>query len=281
VSPAAAAPSRPLTREAVAGARIAGVFDQPVGLVGGVYEGAPLVAGGAARPRLRLLADLVTIADVDPAPGSEAVALLAESSGGSGERIYLSLVGARDGQVSSLATILVGDRTKIRGLTVADSKVVLDVVETGPSDPACCPTQVARKTYAFANGVFAVEQSNVTGTLSTALLAGVEWTVIEIDGEPLPADTRKPTVQIEGTRIAGFSGCNRYTGSFTEPAPGALKMGPAAGTRMACPDPAGQVEQRFLRTLAAVTQYAFVAGRVAFTGLDNGTMRSLLLTRTS
>ncbi|STQ91235.1 META and DUF4377 domain-containing protein [Iodobacter fluviatilis] len=43
---------------------------------------------------------------------------------------------------------------------------------------------------------------------------------------------KAPTLKIQGDRISGFAGCNRYTGSInTLPR---LKVGPLATTRMAC-----------------------------------------------
>ena len=167
-SSAAQPPPHPATtRDAVANATIGGVFDAPVTLKDGKYEGRPYVAGGAAYPRLLLLADRVLFADLDGSPAKEAVSLLAESSGGSGERIYLSVIGLRDGQARSLGTVLVGDRTRIRDVAVDGRTIVLDVIEIGPNEAACCPTQQARKTYSFEGDRVTLTRSEVTGKVPT------------------------------------------------------------------------------------------------------------------
>lgn len=50
---------------------------------------------------------------------------------------------------------------------------------------------------------------------------------------------------------SGFSGCNRYMGTY-ELKDGKLSFGPLAGTRMACATPGGQIEGAYLDALAHV-----------------------------
>lgn len=47
---------------------------------------------------------------------------------------------------------------------------------------------------------------------------------------------------------SGFSGCNRYMGTYTLK-DGKLGFGPLAGTRMACATPGGQIESAYLNAL--------------------------------
>ena len=267
------------TIEQVRGATIKGVYDDPVTLKDGVYEGPPFVEGGASRPRVQLIGDLVAFGNLDGATGDEAAAMLSESSGGSGERIYVTVIGMRDGVPTSLGTVEVGDRTKIRTFGISGADVVMEVVEAGPGEPMCCPTQLARKVYGFENGTLTIKNSEVTGTLSIALLAGPEWTVVEIDDTPLPDGAKPPTATFEGERVAGFGGCNRYTGAIKETAPGQVQIGPLAGTMMACPEPASQVEGGFLMSFGKATQYTFLAGRLHVSGMDGETFRSVLFVR--
>lgn len=277
-TPASQAPAA-LTIDQVRNATIAGVYDTPVTLQNGVYEGPPFVEGGASRPRLQIVGDLVASGNLDGTPGDEAAAMLSENSGGSGEMIYLAVVGRRDGAPTSLGTVQVGDRTKIRTFAVAGADVVMDVIEAGPEDAMCCPTQLARRTYGLENGSLKLRNSQVMGKLSAALLAGPEWTVVEIDGAPLPAGAKPPTLIVEDGRISGFGGCNSYTGPIKETAPGQVAIGPLAGTMMACPPPASQVEDAFLKVLGKATQYTFLARRLMVSGVDGETMRSVLLAR--
>ena len=205
--------------------------------------------------------------------------MLAENSGGSGETVYLSVIGLRSGAPASIGTIAVGDRTKIVTFGISGAAVVMEVIEAGPNDPACCPTQVATKVYALEGGDLKLKGSEAKGTLSVALFAGAEWTAVEIDGVPIPEGDRQPTAAVAGDRLAGFGGCNRYTAQIRELSPGEIAIGPVAGTRMACPEAEMQLENRFLTSLGKAVRYSFLAGRLVLSGTDGDTMRSVLLTR--
>lgn len=252
-----------------------GILEQPTTLAGGSYEGAPFVDGGASRPAVQLWTDLIALGDLDAAPGDEAAVLLSSTDGGSGERIHLAVVGTRDGQVAELGSVRIGDRVKVRSLTVAGGKVVIDVVEAGDGDAACCPTQLARKTYLLEGSEVRLESSIAQGTLSVAALSG-NWELMWMDQAAPPPGVKPPTVELIGVRLSGHSGCNRYTGSFEELGPGKIKVSPLAGTRMMCAPTDMNLEQEFLRRLERVNRYTFLAGRLALSG-PRGDSEFLLL----
>ena len=70
------------------------------------------------------------------------------------------------------------------------------------------------------------------------------------------------TLRLENGRFTGISGCNSFTAPVRETGetPGSLEVGPAAGTMMACPDPAGEIERRFLHQLEGVERFGFMIG---------------------
>lgn len=279
---AAAVPAGPPptpTLEQLKGATVSGVFDQAVTLADGKYDGPPPVEGGASHPRLMLWDSAVVFGDLDGAPGNEAVAMMSSNSGGSGEFVYVAVFGMRDGKLENLGTAPVGDRTKLQNLWVQGGKVVMDVVEAGPSDAACCPTQLARKTFAFDGGALKESKSEVLGTLTLATLSANEWQLVSIDDQPLPADSKPPVIHFEREGIRGFAGCNRFTASVKETAPGVIEVGPAAATRMACPGPEMDMEQQFLAALAKVNGYTFLAGQLALTWADKDGSGLMLFTK--
>lgn len=86
------------------------------------------------------------------------------------------------------------------------------------------------------------------------VLADTEWQVKTIKGQAL-ADTIKVTISLDGERVFGTSGCNRYFGSYQLTGEG-LRFGAIAGTRMAClSGDVSQVEQTFLSALDDVRRF--------------------------
>jgi len=268
--PVAAPPGPPPTPtlEQLRSASVSGVFDQAVTLSGGVYEGEPLEPGAASRPRLLLWEPTVHFGDLDGAEGSEAVAMVSSSSGGSGEFVYLAAFAVRDGQLVNLGTAPVGDRTKLQSLWLERGTIVMDVIEAGPDDAACCPTQVARKTYALEGGALKQVSSEVRGVLALSMLAANEWLLVEMDGQPLPAGVEPPLIHFERESVRGFAGCNRFTAPVKETKPGEIDIGPAAATKKACPPEQMELEQKFLAQLDAVDRYTYLAGQLGLSWTD-------------
>jgi len=280
--PAASAPAKPSgpppapTVEQLRAATVSGVFAAPVTLAGGVYEGAPAETGAASRPRLQLWESTVHFADMDGAEGSEAVAMLSSNAGGSGDVVHVAVFGVRDGALANLGTAAVGDRTKLQSMWLERGKVLMDVIEIGPNDAACCPTQVARKTYGLEGGEFKQLSSEVRGVLALSMLAANEWQLVEIDGQPLPVGVDAPLIHFERASVRGFAGCNRFNATVTESKPGEIAIGPAAGTKMACPPERMEIEDRFLAQLAKVTGYTYQAEQLALTWQDQERTGTLL-----
>ena len=81
------------------------------------------------------------------------------------------------------------------------------------------------------------------------------WTVTEVAGRAVAADAGV-TLELAQGRIAGRSGCNRFTGSAeltaASPVAGMLALGPLAGTRMMCPPAVMALEGQVLGALARV-----------------------------
>ncbi len=264
----------------VANATIAGVFPVPFTFDDGAYEGAPFVPGSAVSPMAVLMTPLVTLGELDDHPGADAAALIASNEGGSGERITLAIVGLSGGKAVSVATALVGDRTKVRDLRVSGRDIVLDVIEIGSGEAACCGTQLATKVFRLEETTLKLLSSQVTGKKSLeTTVAGRTWTAVALDGSPIQAGVNAPTLTFADGRISGTSGCNQYTAPLTETEPGTITVGPTTGTRRACTGAAAGVETRFLKTLAKATDYTFLAGRLVVSGLDGEQMHTITFRR--
>lgn len=154
----------------------------------------------------------------------------------------------------------------------------MDVIEPGPDDAACCPTQVARKAYGFEGGTLKQLSSEVRGVLALSMLSANEWQLVEMDGQSLPAGTEAPLIHFERDTVRGFAGCNRFNAPVKETKPGEIDIGPGVATKMACPPPQMELEQAFLTRLEAVNRYGYVAGQLAL-GWQSGETAGTLVFR--
>jgi heat shock protein HslJ len=249
-----------LIEEQLAGISYTGIYDEPVRLTGGAYEGEPFEPGGASRPSVILLPRPRLFADLDGVAGEEAVVLLSGSSGGSGSNLYVAVVGEREGRAVNLGTALVGDRPQVRSMTVDGGRIRLDLVQQGPGDAACCPSRLVARTWSLQGEELAEGEEENLGTLSPAELEGRTWVLMGFDlQEPVPEGV-EITAEFAGGQITGSAGCNRYFAAFEETKPGFVKVGPAGATRMMCPGEVMEVEGRYLQRLEGVTRYSFYLG---------------------
>lgn len=255
-----------------------GIYDDPVTLTGGTFEGQPFVEGGAARPRLVLAEWLRVPGDLDGDGVEETVVFLEESSGGTGRFVYVAVLSNTQTGVVNTATALVGDRVQIRGSSVRGDRVSVRVVQSGPGDPACCPSRLATRHWRYTDENLVEEDTEVEGILSLEVLEGPEWVLIGY-GSPEPIPLEQPiTLIIEGSRVGGFSGCNRYMGTAESgDRPGGVVFGPLAGTMMACPEPGMEIERRYLSALQACESFGFRAGRLVMRGGDDDAAMTTLM----
>jgi len=244
-------------------ATYSGIMDAPVTLTDGRWEGEPFVEDGASRPSVGLIDHFVLTGDVNGDGFDEVAALLWESSGGSGTRLYLAVMGRRDGDLENFGTTLIGDRVQIRSGRLEDRKITLDVVRVGPEDAACCPTEKARVAWALSEDGLSQIADETIGTLSLADLGGHEWVLTELGREQPPPEDIEISLLFQDDRVSGRSGCNSYFAGVTAQKPGEFAFNGMGATRMACPEARMDLERRYLSAMAGATGYTFLAGRLA------------------
>jgi heat shock protein HslJ len=245
----------------------------------GVFEAAPSQPGTTSRRRVVLLERPLAVGRLTGVRGESTVAVFTISEGGTGSLVYVGVFRAQGGRATDTGVALVGDRVQVRALEIVDGAVVLDVVEAGAGDAMCCPGQLARKSYGFRNGALTLTSSSATGRLSVAALADATWVLVSLDGLPVSGVDRPPTLVFDGTRFSGFGGCNRYFGQVVETSPGAIVVGPMGSTKMACPAPAMELEDRFLPAMSRMTRYSFLGGRLVLSTTDGAAPRELTFER--
>ncbi|GAA0878510.1 hypothetical protein GCM10009119_14780 [Algoriphagus jejuensis] len=97
--------------------------------------------------------------------------------------------------------------------------------------------------------ILSISGCSSTGKLNPLnALMGKSWVLSSLSGEGPDLSqfaAGLPTLSfLEGGRLAGFAGCNNFSGEFAlEGGPGAIRLDPGAMTRKACP---GDGENEFL-----------------------------------
>jgi heat shock protein HslJ len=184
-SKAAAAGSEtipPLTYETLKNAAYRGIYAEAVQLTDGHYEGEPFVQGGASRPTVTFT-DAYDLDDLNGDGLDDAVVVLVENSGGSGNFRYLAVVLNRDGNPENVATQSLGDRVQIQSVTIDGTEITVKAVAHGPDDPMCCPTQEVTLTYSF-DGEQLVKVSEETAAAEAEII-DITWQWAElIETEP-------------------------------------------------------------------------------------------------
>lgn len=98
-----------------------------------------------------------------------------------------------------------------------------------------------------------------------------EWQIEDLNGGGPVAQSRlmfDPGDQ--GTsRLSGTAGCNRFSGNWKQDG-ATLQLGPMAATRMACPPPAMEIEQRVLALLEAANSVTYTADVAAILATPDG-----------
>jgi hypothetical protein len=111
----------------------------------GVYR--EKAAPGSAAEVVIMLYDQYALGDLDGDEVEDAAVILLVDSGGSGTFYYLCAVLNEDGAPLNEATLYLGDRIKIRSLSVRGGRIEIDMLVQGPGDPMVKPTREVHQTY--------------------------------------------------------------------------------------------------------------------------------------
>jgi heat shock protein HslJ len=263
--PPANHPAQPSSHE-LANATYAGVMEEPIALRDGSWQGEPFVSDGAARPTAGLVGDFAITGDLSGDGNDETVVLLWSNSGGSGTFDYLALLDRQpDGTLVNISTVPLGDRVDVRSAAISAGELIVDVVQAGPDDAACCPGEKLRRHYALTDGTLTATRVDELGRLSSADLGSVEWRLQQFDRDGPVPDGVAISLLADGDLISGSSGCNRYSGSIKAgEQPGTFTVAmPMISTLMACPPPADELEHQYLQQLQGATGFSFRAGKLA------------------
>jgi len=111
---------------------------------------------------------------------------------------------------------------------------------------------------AAAAGLIAVQLGGCAllgdSTVNSPLLVG-PWRIEDVNGGGVP-DGARLTIEfgVDG-RVAGVSGCNRFTGPYETRGKNKVRIGPLATTRKMCPEALMDIEAKTLAALAATRRH--------------------------
>ena len=111
-----------------------------------------------------------------------------------------------------------------------------------------------RTNLAIALVLAAVMTTAASALAQTEPLAGSEWRPTEIEGTTIADDAGIFLRFASDGKVQGSGGCNNFTGSY-EIDGEAISVGPLAATRMMCPGPVSDNEDRFFAALQKVAQF--------------------------
>lgn len=148
--------SPPIGVEMLRNATYSGIYDAPITLTDGRYEGEPFVAGGASRPVVEYVDGAELFADLDGDGVEDAVVFLVERGGGTAAFTYVAAQLNRAGEPVDAGAVLVEDRTQVLSAVVEEGQLKLEFTTLGASDASCCPSHKAQRTYAVQDGGLAI-----------------------------------------------------------------------------------------------------------------------------
>lgn len=232
---------------------------------------------GSGTPFVQLIDTLAAAGDLDGDGRDDSVGLLVDYTTGSADFVYLAALLSTQGE--PVEALLLGDRTPVRGLTIADDHVIVDFVGPGQSNAACCPTWNVRAVYAVEDGKL-VERSRAN--LSEVILAdldGTAWRLVELGADqPLLPDS-EITLAFDAGQVSGSAGCNAYSAALSTPEelPQSLAVGPIAVTTLLCEEPIASQEATYLDLLRNAVAWRYDFGQLAITyKLENGVFGDLI-----
>ena len=226
-------------------------------LTDGMYS-EPAAPGSATETKVMLLPEYITYGQLN---GQDVAAVvLVTDPGGSGTFYYLHVMVGQNGEPAEVAYIPLGDRVQISSIAIQNNQIMVDMVQAGPDDPMCCPSQQVIKTYELQGDQLVETSSQVVGgeAEASSAIVGIIWNwegfmdQAEQNDIVVPnPDAYRLELLPDGT-YAAKADCNLAGGNYTlEGASLTLQLGPT--TMAECgPD---SLYNEYLALLSQVATY--------------------------
>ena len=232
-------------------------------------------APGSATETVVRLGDQAVNGELNGEP--VAVVVLITDPGGSGTFYELAVVTEQAGEPVHVASAPLGDRVQLNSVEIDNNQIIVDMVNQGPDDPMCCPTQQVVQTYAL-QGEELVQTSSETagsGFAGEQSLVGPVWHWLQfVDplSKTMVDDPSQYTVEFKPDgEVQVKADCNSGNGTYTTEG-SSISIEVLAMTRAMCPPES--LSDQFVQYLNEAAIY-FFEGEELFLDLpaDSGTMR--------
>ncbi len=220
-----------------------------VKLTNGIYR--EKIVPNSATELIITLSDKVAYGDLNSDGDMDAAVILITDPGGSGTFHHLAIVLNQKESSNHVASQLLGDRVKVKSLSVRSGEIAVEMITHGPNDPMCCPALEVTQNYLLQGDKLVDSQA--------PKLTERKWTLQSFgttgsEEGPLP----ETEISIEFTadgRLHGSGGCNRYFSTYETGPGGSLTIKQIGSTRMACPPAIMDQEMKYFRSLQSVSTF--------------------------
>jgi heat shock protein HslJ len=252
----------PPTLEEMKSATYNGIDTTPIKLTDGRYEREPYIPGGVIRQRLELLEGQPAIGDLDGDGVNDAVAFLSEDDGGTAVVLHMAVMSRIKGKIVNIATIRLGERINIRAISVERGQITLDLLQFGPKDLPCCPSELVARVWTLERtGLVERVARKRQGALKLGTLEGEEWLFRGFTPRLTQPAGSGLSLSLEKERISGYAGCNRYMGTATATkVPGEVTLKATKSTNTLCGDRGMKDEEEYLDALRKTVKFGFFLG---------------------
>jgi len=111
----------------------------------GIYQ--EKIAPDSATELVIKLSDRIAFGDLNGDGAEDAAVILVSNPGGSGTFYELAAVINSNGNPQHAASVFLGDRVKVEGVSIKSGKIMVKMVTHDRTDPRCCPSLRVEQEY--------------------------------------------------------------------------------------------------------------------------------------
>jgi len=141
------------------------------------------------------LIEPAALGDLNSDGQTDAAVILTIDPSGSGTFYYLIAVLDQNGTPAQAGFSSIGDRQGINNLEIVNSRIILDFITQGLSDPLCCPSEHRLRSYLLENGALYLASEQILDSPEAQATALPNAILID---QPVTGDPLTTPLQVRG-----------------------------------------------------------------------------------